>query len=162
MNAAVCAAETIRGAAFGNATTFENLTMVPIVGGTSEPPVDYLTLDEALAGGAIEVTEVSNAGHVPELKVVVKGDRPVLLVQGEELVGAKQNRVLNITILAPAGRETVIPVSCVEAGRWHHVSRTFSSSSRAQFSSARAATLRQVTASMRRSPTSRASDQGAV
>ena len=43
--------------------------------------VEYLTLDEALAGGWAQITEVSDAGQVSELKVVVKGDRPVLLVR---------------------------------------------------------------------------------
>jgi hypothetical protein len=41
------------------------------------------------------------------------------LLDGEELIGAKQNRALNLTILAPAKQVIVIPVSCVEAGRWH-------------------------------------------
>ena len=63
---------------------------------------------------------MSDAGQVSALKIVVKGDRPVLLLDGEELLGAKQNRVVNLTILAPAQRTTVIPVSCVESGRWHH------------------------------------------
>ena len=64
------------------------------------------------------MSEVSDDGSVPELLFKNLGDRPVLLVEGEELVGAKQNRTLNISILAPPGRETRIPVTCVEGGRW--------------------------------------------
>src|SRR5438876_9900087 len=101
--------------------------MIPIVGGGDAAPA-YLTLDEALASDDIEITEVSEAGQVSELKVTVKGAAPVLLLDGEELIGAKQNRVLNLTILAPAHRATKIPVSCVEAGRWRHASARFSSS----------------------------------
>ena len=41
----------------------------------------------------------------------------MLLLEGETLVGAKQNRTLNVSVLCPPGR-TVVPVSCVEAGRW--------------------------------------------
>ena len=70
---------------------------------------DYLTTDEAITGGWAEITEVSDAGQVSELKVVVKGDRPVLLVDGEELVDAKQNRVLNLTVLVPPPTTTPIP-----------------------------------------------------
>jgi hypothetical protein len=66
----------------------------------------------------VRVTELNAGGSVPELRLENNADLPVLLVDGEELVGAKQNRVLNLTILAPAKRTTVIPVSCVEAGRW--------------------------------------------
>ncbi len=55
---------------------------------------------------------------MPELRFVNHCERPVLLLDGEELVGAKQNRILNLTVLVPAHQTIVIPVSCVEAGRW--------------------------------------------
>jgi len=38
-------------------------------------------------------------------------------LDGEELIGAKQNRIVNLTILVAAGQTLHIPVSCVEAGR---------------------------------------------
>ena len=67
--------------------------------------------------------EVSEGGHVPETEEIVnEGELSVLLLDGEELLGAKQNRVLNLTILVPAHQTCVVPVSCVESGRWHHVS----------------------------------------
>ncbi len=47
----------------------------------------YLTLDEALQAGAITVTEASSEGSVPHLAVKVPGELPVLLVEGELLVG---------------------------------------------------------------------------
>jgi len=154
--------DAIQSRSFGPVKTFQNLTVVPILGGAeSAPPPEYLTLDEALAAGTVEVTEVSEAGSVPELKVAVKGDAPVLLIDGEELIGAKQNRVLNLTILAPAGQTTVIPVSCVESGRWRRASKKFASAPRAQFAEGRAAKMKQVTASMRRD-NRRRSDQTAV
>ena len=42
----------------------------------------------------------------------------VLFLEGEELVGAKQNRILNTSVLIAAHTKSKIPVSCVEAGRW--------------------------------------------
>jgi hypothetical protein len=63
----------------------------------------------------------------------------VLIVEGEELMGAKQNRVVNVTILVAAGAELVIPVSCVEQGRWHYRSEKFSSGARMMHSSLRRA-----------------------
>ena len=68
--------------------------------GAGEP--GYLLLDEAVRQGLARVTEVSAAGSVPELKLVNDADRPVLLLDGEELVGAKQNRIVNLSILVPA------------------------------------------------------------
>jgi hypothetical protein len=57
--------------------------------------LDWLTLEEAGA----RVTEVSEAGSVPFLQVANGADRPLLLLDGEELIGAKQNRILNTTVL---------------------------------------------------------------
>jgi len=65
---------------------------------------------------------------VPELKVINKAKVSVLLLDGEELVGAKQNRVVNTTILLKKESETVIPVSCTEQGRWSYVSEEFADS----------------------------------
>src|SRR2546422_5371552 len=89
--------------------------------------IDYITLDDALAAQTLEVTEISAAGSVPELKVLNRGDRKVFLMAGEHLIGAKQNRVLNASIMAAARSELLIPVSCVEAGRWSSQSAKFSS-----------------------------------
>jgi hypothetical protein len=89
--------------------------------------IAYRTLDEALAAETLEIVETSEVGSVPLLKVLNRGDEPVLLMAGEQLVGAKQNRVLNASILAAERGEVTIPVSCVEAGRWHYSSRKFGS-----------------------------------
>jgi hypothetical protein len=88
----------------------------------------YQTLDEALAAEALDVTEVSEGGSVPTLRVVNKADVLVFLMAGEQLVGAKQNRVLNASLMVPARGEMPIPVSCVEAGRWGYRSPKFAGS----------------------------------
>jgi hypothetical protein len=72
----------------------------------------------------------------------------VLIVDGEELVGAKQNRIVNLSILVPAQSTLTIPVSCVEAGRWRSRSRAFSSAPRTHYAAGRAMKMRQVTHSM--------------
>ena len=121
----------IENTTVGEAVTHETLSVFPLL--VEEPfAKDYLTLDEALAAGTGTITEVSESGSVPELLFRNTGHQAVFLLDGEELVGAKQNRVLNITILAPAHKDTVIPVSCVEAGRWHHTRDDFASAPRAQ------------------------------
>ena len=153
-------ANAVRHVTFGPVSTFQNLSVVPLLS-PAEQEADYLTLDEALAGGWARITEVSDEGRVSELKVVVKGDKAVLLVDGEELVGAKQNRVLNLTMLVPAPSTTPIPVSCVESGRWQHRSRAFASAPRTQFAEGRAARAKQVTSSLLHAG-HRRSDQRAV
>src|SRR5205085_1730983 len=129
-----------------------------------EPPAggpDYRTLDEAVAEGAFEVTEVSAAGSVPTLNVVNKGARPVFLMAGEHLAGGKQNRVLNASILVAGQAELPIPVSCVERGRWGYRGAGFSGSGSSSHSRLRRLMHGQATRGYRDSGQA-SSDQGAV
>jgi tetratricopeptide (TPR) repeat protein len=95
-----------------------------------DPPksADYATLDDALSGGIMEITEIGEQGTVPALHVVNRSDGSVLLTAGEQLVGAKQNRVLNASFMIGAHRQMPVPVTCVEQGRWAYRSRSFSTS----------------------------------
>lgn len=93
----------------------------------AESPLSYKTLDEALQEDVVEVTEVSDSGEVPNLRVTNKGESMVFLMAGEELIGAKQNRVLNASLLVGAHSDTAVPVSCVEQGRWRYRSPKFGS-----------------------------------
>jgi hypothetical protein len=141
-------------------TTFSNLTIFPLTAHEVRPP-GYATLDEAILSGEAKVTEVSKGGSVPELALENAGTRPVLVLDGEELVGAKQNRIANLTVLAPPGRLTIIPVSCVEAGRWSYSTEEFGAAGRTLYSRGRASKARSVSESMRFSET-RSSDQHEV
>jgi len=108
----------------GDMQVHDNLAVIPLfLDGNGGP--SYITLKEALDMGTFIVTEISEGGNVPELKVINKGDIPVILLDGEELSGAKQNRVLNTTVLIAGMSETVIPVSCTEHGRWSYTSSEF-------------------------------------
>jgi hypothetical protein len=73
---------------------------------------------------------VDDAGSVNSVRVVRSGRRLLLLIDGEEIVGAKQNRMLNASFLVGPGTELQIPVSCVERGRWTRRSPAFASSQR--------------------------------
>ena len=101
----------------GDPQTHGGITIVPLLG--AAPPVrSYITLDEAMPLG-LAIEEVDAHGHVPELLVRNPLTTDVLLYDGEEVVGAKQNRVLEASILVAASTTQTIPVACVEAGRWH-------------------------------------------
>jgi len=80
---------------------------------------------------------LDQAGSVPELRLINKGKQKVLIIEGEELVGAKQNRIVNATFLVAANTKTVIPVSCVEQGRWHYDSKHFGSGNKMMHASLR-------------------------
>src|SRR3954452_1964765 len=100
----------------GEPRSFAGLTIVPLFPARA-PLVEYVGLDEAVARG-LSVTEVGEEGVVELLAVSNPLDELVLLYEGEELVGAKQNRILQWTALVPPRTKTRLPASCVEAGRW--------------------------------------------
>jgi ARG and Rhodanese-Phosphatase-superfamily-associated Protein domain len=107
----------------GDPVEHRGLTIAPLFPHTN-PKAEYLTLEEALPLG-FRVTEVDAAGTVPELLASNPLEMPVLLYDGEELLGAKQDRILNVTVLVAGKSATRIPVSCVEQGRWHAQSASF-------------------------------------
>lgn len=145
----------------GTAMGHRNLTLVPLRGdGHQSRFQNYLMASEAIDAGVLTVTEVDESGTVPELLAVNHADRPILLIDGEELQGAKQNRILNTSVLLPPKSKTRIPVSCVEEGRWSHVSPTFKAGNYAP-SSLRQRKSRDVQHSLRARGRAE-SDQGAV
>ncbi len=81
---------------------------------------DILDSGTALEKKYLTIKEVSEEGSVPELKAITDSPKKILMLEGEELVGAKQNRTLNTSLLLPEKGETVIPVSCTEQGRWRY------------------------------------------
>ena len=127
----------------------------------SSPTAGWLTLDDALARGVTEITEVSEAGSVPQLRLLNRGDEPVFLLDGEELIGAKQNRILNLSILAPGRTNLEIPVSCVEQGRWSWRAGGFSSADRVIYAKLRRSNAEAVSGSLA-STRDRRGDQGKV
>lgn len=116
--------EYFSGLELRNACEFEKMTVIPLIGKPDEGSV-YLTLNEAMDMNLLKIMEVDDSGSVPELNAVNMSELPVLILDGEELVGAKQNRVLNTTVLLKGGSETLIPVSCTEEGRWSYNSHEF-------------------------------------
>jgi hypothetical protein len=85
----------------------------------------YQLLSDAVESKEALVEEVSEGGDVPFLGVKNDGAKPILIPEGEILIGAKQNRVVNLTVLVAAKTTFKLPVSCVEQGRWHYRSRDF-------------------------------------
>ena len=152
--------ERIDGIELGDPTIHGQMAMFPLLD-REESPADYLTLDESIASGYAQVTEIDKEGSVPELNFKNNCEKRIFLMEGEELVGAKQNRTLNISIIVPAGKEINVPVTCVEQGRWSYNSDRFSTSNRVHFSKGRKDKMASVSYSMRMDNAPQA-DQGEV
>jgi hypothetical protein len=91
------------------------LAVFPLFG--PAPRLEYVSFAEACAQGA-RVTELPAGASVNDLLVHNPLKVPVLLYEGEELLGAQQNRTVDAAVLVPAASDLEIAVSCVEHGRW--------------------------------------------
>lgn len=145
---------------FGELQHFNNMGVIPLMSALNHDP-EYLTLKEALDKQLLIISEVTHEGSVPELKVTNKAEIPILLLDGEELAGAKQNRVFNTTILLKEKSETIIPVSCTEQGRWEYTSRELSDSGTVMIPKLRVMKARSVSDTLADSQQFQ-SDQGTV
>lgn len=113
----------------GEPATYRNLTVVPVYFRQVKPAEDasYLTLDQALEEGVLEIRE-KDGGDVPWVVVSNRSDKRIFIMGGEILSGCKQDRIVARDVLiAPYRKRLLLPVYCVEAGRWHHVSGQFKS-----------------------------------
>jgi hypothetical protein len=146
----------------GSAATAGNLALLSTSLAGPADHSGYLLYEQAQEMGLVSIQEVSEAGTVSELRVANRAGRPILLVEGEVLLGMKQTRVLNLTILVPAHTILEVPVSCVESGRWRAVSGEATGKAVVNLApSVRAAKTVTVARSMR-GARGFASDQGAV
>lgn len=156
--------ETLGDIEVGEARRHGSLTVFALISGSErggDAEAHYIPLGEALERGLAEINEVSDAGSVPTLRARNHAGQPVFLLDGEELVGAKQNRVVNVSLLLPPNSTLDIPVSCVEAGRWSRRTPSFESAGRTHFARARARKAAQVSYSLAAGQSFR-SDQSAV
>ncbi len=95
-------------------------------------------------------------GSVGDLVACNLQDTLALLLDGEEPVGARQNRILNTTVLLEGARETMIPVSCTEQGHWAYTTPDFEPSVSLAPPRIRRRRQQSVTRSLRQSRGSRA------
>jgi len=113
----------------GEPATYRNLTVIPVYFRRTKPTEDpsCLSLDQALEEGVLEIRE-KDGGDVPWVVVSNRSDRRIFIMGGEILSGCKQDRIVARDVLiAPFRKRLLLPVYCVEAGRWHHVSGQFKS-----------------------------------
>ncbi len=140
--------DTLKQLSLGYPGHFLNLTIFPLHR-VSVYERNYQPLGDAIRARTARLCEVTQWGSVPELVLENRGKMPVLILEGEELIGAKQNRTANVTILAPAGKTIRIPVTCVESGRWRYESDSFEPSEQVHFLAGRSAKMASVGHSMK-------------
>lgn len=150
-----------KSTSLGNLRRFHGLGVIPILTEEVQELPVLEPLERALERGLARITETSPAGEVPFLMLHNTGDSPLILLDGEEMIGGKQNRVINTTLVILANTSVRIPVSCIQAGRWRHERADFNSTGSVFRARSRAAQMATVTANVRESGSFR-SDQGTV
>jgi len=85
----------------------------------------YISGDKAIKQKKLIVGEVSESGSVNDLLVRNLSGKFVFMMDGDILIGAKQNRVLNTSVFIAPESSSKINVSCVESGRWAYRKRSF-------------------------------------
>jgi len=101
---------------YGNLIEWGQLSVLPLIG-PNQSDLMVKTLELASQEGSLLIQELDSAS-VSQVRVVNRADQCVFGMDGEELIGARQNRVLNLSVLFPARDEVTVPVSCIEEGRW--------------------------------------------
>ena len=126
-----------------------DLLLFPVVrtDGKSAGETPFITLDEGLKSGEVEVTEAGRArgllrprgGEAPRdrgdevntLVLVNHSKRPLLLLAGEIVTGGKQDRIVAKDRIVPANADPIdLTVFCIEPGRWTETSSSFGASAK--------------------------------
>ncbi len=117
--------ELIASLKLGEPVYYENITVIPVYTLTIVDRTPYVTLEQALKRGWLEIKEVGG-GNVPQLEITNKSNKTIYVMGGEILSGGKQDRIVCRDLLIRPGKKNVqVPVYCVESGRWHHTSSNF-------------------------------------
>ena len=143
----------IKEATIGKPKTRLGTTIYPIFLPDNSPKNIKIATDDLI------VSELESAS-VPQIQVHNPTDNPLLIPAGKVLSGGRQTRTVNVSILVAAGSTIIIPVSCVEAGRWHG-QRRFEDSKRFASRRVRMDMQRGVARNVKNLRT-KTSDQGAV
>ena len=128
-----------------------HLLLFPVVRANGESPAEtpFITLDEGIKSGDVEVTEAGNVrglvrprddfpappqyrgDQVNTLVLVNHSKRPLLLLAGEIVTGGKQDRVIaKDRIVLPDADPIDLSVFCIEPGRWTGSSDSFGASNK--------------------------------
>lgn len=111
----------------GEPAVHGNLAVYPVyLAGGGEKMGDVLTMAEAAETGKFKIAEMEEGAEVNTLEVHNDTDKYVVMLAGEMIRGAKQDRIISYDTVIPPGGKFDVDAFCVEAGRWNEVSTHFS------------------------------------
>lgn len=102
----------------GKAVSYQGLTVFPLCvvhGDFDAQSADVATLGQGIAEGWLRAEET---GAMERVRLRNLGTARALALDGETLIGAAQNRMLNTSAVLPPGRDCELESCCVEVNRW--------------------------------------------
>ena len=107
-------------------TTYQNIALVQL---RAEPAttIPFKPGAPEIQKGGLVITEANEGGVVGKLVAFNATDSLLLLTDSDVLIGAKQNRIINKSMLLAPNSKSLIDVSCIERLRWNYTSKYFSS-----------------------------------
>lgn len=104
---------------FSDPVFLRNLKIYPV---RMDNPNGFLltTVEEMIAKGNAEFRELDDP-DINEIIFMNRGNEHVFMLDGEEVTGALQNRIIATSTIAEANSTSRIPVVCAEEGRWDQI-----------------------------------------
>ncbi|MCX7995761.1 MAG: hypothetical protein N3A65_08350 [candidate division WOR-3 bacterium] len=97
-----------------------NLVIFPVKNGENEEGLKIDTIDNALTTDKTCFREL----EIPNVNKIVFDNNsglPILMIDGEEITGSLQNRIIAQSFIAEPNRRSQVPVICAEEKRWEEI-----------------------------------------
>ncbi|MEO0126630.1 MAG: DUF6569 family protein [candidate division WOR-3 bacterium] len=104
----------------GEPIFLRNLMLYPVKNDGNNGNAQIDTIDNLIATGIASFCELAT----PDVNKIIfdnKGDSPVLMIDGEEITGSMQNRIIAQSFVAQPHSRSQIPVICAEEKRWEEI-----------------------------------------
>ena len=112
--------------------------------------VVFLPAGPAIEAGDLIIKELDHSGDVNNLLAINNTDNNYLLTDMDLLQGAKQNRVVNISVLVHPRTQKKISVSCVERSRWRYDTPQFKPGKRSMDATSRSKKIESLKSDMKK------------
>ena len=112
--------EQFNSVSFLDKVKIGRLNFYPIKFDLKDIPRNIKSLDELFDLNLIKVNELTDEGVVSRVEVHNESEFNLLILDGEAIKGAKQNRIAEKSVIIPPFSSEVIPVNCVEKNRWNY------------------------------------------
>ena len=133
----------LAGLRLGEAQDLAPYQIHPLCLEEAGPAPQMLLTHQAIEAQVLEIIE-EGEGDVQALTARNNGGQPVVVLEGDTLVGCKQNRVVARSVILGKGASVTIPVGCMERGRWAWKTGQFGSGTMRMSPTMRSGTTREI------------------